>query len=180
MLALAAALAIVQFTPPSADAPNREPQLAASAKLVALAYGSGNAIYVATSSDEGRTFSKPSKVAEAGILPLSRHRGPRIAIAGETIVVTAVTGRTEATGPHAHGLPSDGDLFAWRSTDGGKTWSGGVRINAVPAAPREGLHALASDGRGRLFAAWLDLRKQGTRLYGATSRDAGATWSSNT
>lgn len=180
MLALAAALAIIQFTPATDGIPNREPQLAASAKLVALAYGSGNAIYVATSTDQGRTFSKPVKVAEAGILPLSRHRGPRIAIAGGAIIVTAVTGRTEATGNHAHGLPSDGDLFAWRSNNGGKTWSAAVRINDVPAAAREGLHALASDGHGKLFATWLDLRKPGTRLYGAISKDGGATWSANT
>jgi hypothetical protein len=59
------------------------------------------------------------KVAEAPILPLTRHRGPRIAISNGTIVVTAVTGETVATGTHAHGLPSDGDLFAWRSADGG-------------------------------------------------------------
>jgi BNR repeat-like domain len=180
MFALAAALAIIQFTPATDGTPNREPQLAASAKLVALAYGSGNAIYVATSADRGRTFSKPAKVAEAGVLPLSRHRGPRIAIVNGAIVVTAVTGRTEAAGSHAHGLPSDGDLFAWRSTDGGRTWSAAVRVNDVPAAAREGLHALASDGHGKLFAAWLDLRKPGTRLYGALSTNGGATWSANT
>jgi len=166
MLALAAALAIVQFTPPSADAPNRQPQLAASSELVALAYGSGNAIYVATSTDEGRTFSKPSKVAEPDVLMLGRHRGPRVTIVNGMIVVSAVTGRP-------------GNLFAWRSTDAGKTWSTGVLINDVPAAAREGLHTMASGGRGKLFAAWLDLRKTGTRLYGATSADAGLTWSAN-
>jgi hypothetical protein len=70
-------------------------------------------------------------------------------------------------------------LFAWRSTNGGKSWSAAVRINDVPSAAREGLHTLASDGQGRLFAAWLDLRSQGTRLYGAWSDDDGVTWSSN-
>jgi len=120
------------------------------------------------------------KVAEAPILPLTRHRGPRIAISNGTIIVTAVTGRTVAGGSHAHGLPSDGDLFAWRSTDGGKSWSAAVRINDAPAAPREGLHTLAADGKGHLFAAWLDLRSEGTRLYGAWSDDSGASWSTNT
>jgi hypothetical protein len=166
MLALAAAFAIVQFTSPSADAPNKQPQMAASPKVVALAYGSGNAIWVATSSDQGRTFGKPSKVADPDVLMLGRHRGPRIAIVEDTIVVTAIVGRP-------------GELFAWRSADGGKTWSAGVRINDVPAAAREGLHTLASDGRGKLFAAWLDMRTKGTRLYGAISKDAGVTWSAN-
>ena len=53
-------------------------------------------------------------------------------------------------------------------------------INDVPGAPTEGLHALASDAKGQLFAAWLDKRGgQGTKLYGARSTDGGATWSKN-
>ena len=38
---------------------------------------------------------------------------------------------------------------------------------------------MVSDGHGQLAAAWLDLRKEGTRLYGAFSKDGGATWSKN-
>jgi hypothetical protein len=51
-----------------------------------------------------------------------------------------------------------------------------VRVDSVATAAREGLHTLASDGQGNLFAAWLDLRKAGTELYGAWSRDGGVTW----
>jgi hypothetical protein len=98
---------------------------------------------------------------------LGRHRGPHVAISQGAIVVTAAV-----SGP-------EGNLLSWRSTDGGKTWSQAVRINDVPSAAREGLNTLAADGRGRLFAAWLDLRKQGTRLYGAYSADSGVTWSAN-
>jgi hypothetical protein len=174
-----ALLAVLHLAPFSAEVSSHTPQLAASESVVALAYGAGKSIYVAVSANQGKSFSEPVKVAEAQILPLTRHRGPRIAISNGTIVVTAVTGKTEASGSHAHGLPSDGDLFAWRSTDGGKTWSAPVRINDVPAAPREGLHTLAADGKGRVFAAWLDLRNEGTRLYGAWSDDDGATWSAN-
>ena len=175
----AAVLAVLHLSTPTADIPYRAPRLAASPNLVALAYGAGGGIYVATSTDQGKQFSEPVKVAEVPVLPLSRHRGPRIVISHGTLIVTAVTGNAAATGPHAHGLPSDGDLLAWRSTDGGKTWSKPARVNDVPSAPREGLHTLAADGQGRLFAAWLDLRGQGTRLYGAWSEDAGATWSRN-
>ena len=178
MLVLAA-LAVLHFAPASADTPARTPQLAASENVVALAYGSGKSIYVAVSTNQGKDFAKPVRIAEAAILPLTRHRGPRIAISDGAIIVTVVTGQTAATGPHAHGLPADGDLFAWRSTDKGKTWSTPARVNDVPAAPREGLHTLAADGKGRLFAAWLDLRHEGTRLYGAWSDDNGATWNAN-
>jgi hypothetical protein len=139
----------------------REPQLAAGPDLVALAYGSDTGIYVATSKDAGQTFSEPVRVAAPKVLQLTRHRGPRIAIAGNALVVNAV---------------ADGDLMSWRSTDLGKTWSKGVRVDSVETAAREGLHTLASDGKGNLFAAWLDLRKSSTQLYGAWSRDGGVTW----
>jgi hypothetical protein len=179
MHTLIAAFALVHLTAPSAKAPYREPQIAAAGKLTALAFGSGSNIFVAVSSDGGVTFTKPVRVAEAPVIPLTRHRGPRIVISGNTIVVTAVVGQNETKGEHSHGLPSDGDLIAWRSADQGRTWAKPVRINDVPGAPREGLHTLAVDGHGTLFAAWLDLREQGTRLYGAWSADSGATWSKN-
>jgi BNR repeat protein len=60
---------------------------------------------------------------------------------------------------------------------GGKSWSHPVRINDVAGSAREGLHAMASDGKGLVFAAWLDLREKGTRIYGAASTDGGVTWS---
>jgi hypothetical protein len=95
------------------------------------------------------------------------------------IIVTAVGGHTVATGVHAHGLPSDGDLMSWRSTDQGRTWSKPVRVNDVAGAPTEGLHTLAAAPDGTLFAAWLDHRLKGTTLFGSYSRDGGNTWSKN-
>ena len=179
MYKLIAAFAISQLAALSPEAPFHEPQLAAGAGLVAMTFGAGADVYVSVSANNGDTFGKPVKVATAPVVPLTRHRGPRIVISGKAIVVTAVVGQTAATGQHAHGLPSDGDLLAWRSTDRGVTWSMPVRINDVPAAPTEGLHTLASDGHGILFAAWLDKRGRGTALYGAWSSDAGATWTKN-
>jgi hypothetical protein len=177
---LFAAMFAVQLGPMGPDAPAREPQMAANSSMVALTFGAGKAIYFSASHDSGKTFSTPVKVAEAGVVPLSRHRGPRIALSGNTIVITAVAGKIPDGGPHAHGLPSDGDLFVWRSKDSGKTWSAGKTINDVPGSATEGLHALASDGKHTLFAAWLDKRgAKGTKLYAARSMDDGATWSKN-
>ena len=177
---LIATLFATHLGPMGADAPAREPQLAAQGSRVALTFGAGSALYCSTSQDAGKTFAAPVKVADVAILPLNRHRGPRIAFAGDAIVITAVVGKTPSHEQHAHGLPSDGDLIAWRSTNGGKNWSPGVVVNDAPGAPTEGLHALAGDGKGALFAAWLDKRgAKGTRLYGARSGDAGATWSKN-
>src|SRR3978361_2028570 len=99
------------------DAPAREPRMVARGSHVFLAFGAGNSIYVSSSVDAGKAFAPPVKVAEASILPLTRHRGPRIAISGTTLVVTAVTGKTASEAAHAHGLPADGDLLTWRSLD---------------------------------------------------------------
>ena len=159
--------------------PNRQPAIASVPGLTAIAFGSGNSIWISTSRDNGTSFSQPTEVARVPVLALGRHRGPRVVISGSTLIVTAVYGDKVATGPHAHGLPAEGDLVAWRSKDGGHSWTKPVVINDVPGSAREGLHASASTPSGRLAAVWLDLRTPGTRLMGAYSNDGGETWSRN-
>ncbi len=176
---LLAGFLTVQFGANAPEQPWRQPQVAASGSAVAIVFGAGKAVYFSLSRDQGRSFSPPVKVAESPVLALGRHRGPRVAFAGRAIVVSAVTGKNVATGVHAHGLPADGDLVAWRSLDSGKTWSSAIVINDAPGSAMEGLHGMASDGHGRLFAAWLDTRQKGKQLYGALSTDDGATWSKN-
>src|SRR6478672_11964620 len=106
---LLAAVLALHLTPVSPNLPNRQPQLAAANGTVALAFGSGESIWLARSTDNGRTFSTPAKIADLPKLLLGRHRGPRVVITGNTIIVSAI-----ATGS---------DLHAWRSTDGGRSWS---------------------------------------------------------
>jgi hypothetical protein len=151
--------------------PNRQPQLAARGNRVAVAYGAGNGVYLSVSTDGGRTFGPSVLVSSEGQLSLGMHRGPRVAYTPQGIVVSAIVGE--------QGKGRDGDLLSWRSADEGRRWSGPVRANDVRGSAREGLHAMASGADGTLFAAWLDLRAQGTRVYGATSIDGGATWSAN-
>ncbi len=172
MFPLISLLLAVHIAPSGAQIEYRQPQLAATADLVAVTFGADKSIYFSASRDRGQTFSAPVRVAEAPLLSLGRHRGPRVAITPSAIVISAVVGTKMPPG-------SDGDLKAWRSIDGGATWSGGVSINDVPGSAREGLHSMAAGGNGLLFATWLDLRSKGTRLYGASSRDGGATWSKN-
>jgi hypothetical protein len=167
MMILAALLAL-HLSPVSPAGPNRQPQLASGSGTVALVFGSGDGIWLAQSRDNGQSFSAPAKVADLPKLMLGRHRGPRVAIAGNAIVVSAI-------GSEA------GDLVAWRSTDGGRTWSHGQVVNDQPKATREGLHAMAGDAAGHLAAVWLDDRigPKGKRLWGTFSNDAGVTWSKN-
>jgi hypothetical protein len=103
-------------------------------------------------------------------LSLGNHRGPRVAVAGDAVIVTAIAGTL--------GGGKDGDLMAWRSADGGRTWSPAVKVNDVDGAAREGLHAMAARG-STVVTAWLDLRAKGTQLYASISSDAGRTWSRN-
>ena len=166
--------------PATNDGPARAPQLAAGKTIVGLTFGAGKKIYFSVSHDAGLTFSPPVTVAQAEIVPLTRHRGPRIVVFGNTIVISAVMGKALSQGPHAHGLPSDGDLLCWRSVDGGKSWSKGIVVNDGPGAATEGLHSLAGDEKGNLFAAWLDKRNEkGTTLFGTLSNDGGLSWSKN-
>ncbi len=153
---------------PVAPGPNRQPQLAAGNGITAMVFGSGEGIWFARSTDAGRSFSSPARIADLPKMLLGRHRGPRVAIAGAAIVVSAIS--SEA-----------GNLVAWRSTDGGLTWSAPITVNDVPKAAREGLHAMAGDSAGSLAAVWLDDRvgPRGKRLWGAFSTDGGASWSKN-
>src|SRR5436190_13108376 len=161
---LFAALLALHLTPVVPDVPNRQPQLAASNGAVAIAFGSGDSIWLARSTDNGRTFAAPTKVAVLPKLLLGRHRGPRVVITGNTILVSAIA--------------TESDLHLWRSTDGGRTWSKPIVVNDKPTAAREGLHAMAADAEGHVAAAWLDDRLPGgKRLWGAFSNDRGGTGS---
>jgi hypothetical protein len=141
-----------------------QPQLALGAKKqVWLAYGSGIQVFAARSDDGGQTFAAAVKIMESPGLKLGMRRGPRIAVGPEGVTVAVMT--TE--------------LLAFHSSDGGASWSQPVVVNDVPQSAREGLHDLAANGKGELFAAWLDLRNEKMELWGATSRDGGKTWGSN-
>ncbi len=144
----------------------RQPQLAVDGDFVAVAFGSGDAVHFAASENRGVTFSPAIRVnREDGKIMLGRHRGPRIAISGGSVVISAIFRET-------------GDLMSWRSGDRGKTWSPAVRANDTGSAAREGLHAMAA-GAGLVYVTWLDLRVKGMRLYGSLSKDGGKTWSRN-
>jgi len=149
----------------------RQPQLGAAHGMVAMTFGSGSKIYFASSPDQGKTWNPPVKVAETGVIALGRHRGPRLAILKNAIVISAVVGDK--------GVKQADTLTAYRSLDHGKTWTRAGVINDAPESAREGLHAMVARLDGSLFATWLDLRAKGTRLYGSKSTDGGVSWSKN-
>jgi hypothetical protein len=152
---------------PVAVAEGRQPRLAGDERgNVYCLYGSGEDIFCARSEEDGASFERPVQVASLPGLMLGKRRGPRVTVAGDTVVVTAISN-------------VDGNLHAWRSTDEGKTWSDALRVNDVDRSCREGLHDMAAIGDGTIGAVWLDLRNKGTQLWGSFSKDGGATWSKN-
>ena len=163
-----AVLLAASLRPGGSAPPYRQPQVAAGHGRVAMAFGAGSSIYFATSTDGGRSFQAPVKVAEVGALALGRHRGPRLAILRDAMAIAAIVGEKQV-----------GDLVTWRSTDGGKSWGRTGTVNDIAGAAREGLHAIVAAPDGGLVAAWLDLRGKGTQLMGARSSDGGRTWTKN-
>lgn len=166
---VATAAGPVPVVPPGGpDRGAKQPQVAVDpAGRVYVAFGRGDTIRLATSTDRGKTFAV-STVGSTGSLALGMRRGPRVAATEDAVVVTAIGG--------TKGKGRDGDVLAWRSTDAGKTWEGPARVNSVVGSAREGLHGMASGPGGRVFAAWLDLRDRRTEIYGAMSKDGGKTW----
>jgi hypothetical protein len=163
----ATAASPVNVTADSGIANPRQPQAAVDEQgVVYVAFGAGEAVYCAVSSDRGNRFDKPTKIGSVKGLALGMRRGPRVAAGHGVVVVSAIS----------HEL---GDLFSWRSTNGGKTWHGPLRVNDSPRDAREGMHAMAMGPSGQLFCTWLDLRSGKTELYGARSIDRGASWSEN-
>lgn len=154
---------------PSENAP-RQPQIAIGENgRVVLVYGQGTTIHCMVSKDGGAHFDAPTTVAKLPAIALGMRRGPRVAITGrDQIIVSAIDGGGYKT--------NNGDVLSWHSRDNGQSWSGPTRINTVATSAREGLHALAGGPDGTAFATWLDLRADRTELWGAVSKDGGATW----
>lgn len=145
----------------------RQPQAAVNDEgIVFVAFGSGETVYCCVSQDQGKSFAKPVVVAQVKGLALGKRRGPRIVAHHAQIVVSAISHHS-------------GDLLAWRSADGGNTWSDRTTVNDFPKVAAEGLHAMALSPRGQLFCTWLDLRSKKTEIAGARSTDGGATWDKN-
>ena len=141
----------------------KQPQLAVEGQRIWMAYGEGSKIMVRSSDHGAGRWSQPILVGEQSKLSLGMRRGPRIAVSGKSIVVSAI---------------AEGELLSWRSGDSGKTWTQPLRVNDVEKSSREGLHTMAAGG-GKVYAAWLDLRQNGMRLYGSVSADDGQSWSKN-
>ena len=70
------------------------PSLALDAQgTMHVAFGVENALYLASASAGDSAFTAPVKIAQAGRLALGMRRGPRLAVLGKTLVVSAIYGQ---------------------------------------------------------------------------------------
>ena len=130
-----------------------------------MAFGTEGKIHFTSSTDASTSWTQPVVIAQLKNLPLGMRRGPRIAQSGKTTVVTA---------GHAK------DLWSWMSDDEGATWKSPVKINDALESAKEALQNIAGGPNGSYFAVWLDDRVAGSmRIYGARSKDGGASWKEN-
>ena len=133
---------------------------------IEMVFGKGNAFYYAASKDKGQSFTLPVLVDSLPGLHLGVSRGPQIASSHHSTVITAIDKK--------------GNLYAYVLNRKTGKWQNHLLINDVPEIAKEGFNALASDGMGTFFVIWLDLREdKKNKIFGATSKDGGQTWSKN-
>jgi hypothetical protein len=150
----------------------QQPQLAVDAKgAIHVVYGTGDTVYYTRSDDSDKSFAPAVDLPPVAHMSLGMRRGPRLAVTGAAICVTAIGGK--------QGKGRDGDVLAMRSTDGGATWSDAVRVNDVADSAREGLHAMAAGPKGEMCCVWLDLRNRKSEVMASVSTDGGETWGKN-
>ena len=128
---------------PDSFGDGRQPQVTVTPTgMIIVVFARDNSIYSVQSTDEGRSFSAPLKIADLNGLMVGMRRGPRIAATDKRIVVSA---------PGA-------DLFSFISEDMGKTWSPASKVNDKPGAASEGLQNVTALPDGSFYAVWLDSR----------------------
>jgi hypothetical protein len=135
-------------------------------------FADGDRLYVSTSTDGGLTWGTPKQTGNGatglGGQPVVQPNG--------TVIIPAANG-------------SETSIIAFRSTDGGSSWSNSVLVSAVashtdPGKLRSGpLPTAEIDGAGKVYVAWEDCRfRKGCKnndIVMSTSTD-GLTWSAVT
>jgi len=144
----------------------KAPSIIADDYSIYMTYALGDSILYCFSADKGNVFSAPETVSVLPNLSLGGGRGPQIVSArGQLIIAAADT---------------KGNIYTFIKKKNAINWEKGGRINDVAGVAKEAFVSLASNNTGEVYAVWLDLRAdKKNKIVGASSRDAGRTWSKN-
>jgi hypothetical protein len=137
--------------------------------------GNKNNIYIASSSDNGKTFSEKVRVNSDADMPSGINHAPTMAIGAKgELYVAWSAGRQD--GEFAS------DIKFSRSMDKGKTFEPVITVNDDRLPASHGFESMAVAPDGSIYIAWLDGRekKEGTSAtYLAKSTDNGKTFDKN-
>ena len=129
------------------------------------------------STDGGTTWSSATPITPSrGVIANpGRNNDPQIVAVGDRVTVLWVTDEAVEG--------AVGQVESALSLDGGRTWSRGGRVNDRGFTEGWGFMDVAPTATGRLAAAWIGIRQNGTTqergLQFATSDDGGRTWQPN-
>lgn len=126
-----------------------------------------NALYMVTSRDDGKTFSRERELFRDGICACC-----------QTDIAVAANGAMYLSWRHVYANGARETIVA-KSADNGKTWSAPVRltpkdwiIEACPHKPG----SLALDKQGRIYAVWYTEAEKPAGAYFTMSADGGKTF----
>jgi hypothetical protein len=138
-------------------------------------------VYCRGSWDGGATWGNETRISdEIGYEP----------VAGDPCLIVDPTSPAEPGDEILYCVTNDwrGDVpggrypnaYFYRSTDGGATWSVGVRVNDIePWYQQVSSHALVRPSDGSLTAGWLNNTTGVSHLRTSVSADQGATWAAS-
>ena len=134
------------------------PSIAADGDFIAVVWSAATKdttdVFLATSTDGGRSFSAPVQVNDVG----GQARGggefpPRVALVPSDRDAPSVAVVWMARGA------TGGLILAARSADGGKTFSAATPVPGSVGPGNRGWHSVAIDSTGRVIVTWLDHRE---------------------
>ena len=140
-----------------ADRTNEHVSIASDGQFVAITWaaskaGGGTDIYVATSRDQGQSFSAPVRAnAIDGQANVNGEQPPQVVIARAagprtiTVIWTAKVGNGTR-------------VLTARSSDEGRTFAAAVPVHGTDGVGNRGWESIAVDPKGKTFALWLDHR----------------------
>lgn len=159
------------------------PAVGPNGELYVLYYSDstpGRGLYIARSTDGGRTFNQAISVSSA-VRPPSPLPGSDFRIfVLPALAVDPTNGALYATWNDYRN--DDSDVMLARSTDGGQTWAAAQRVNGDPVHPRRDqfFPAVIVGQDGLVHLLWLDRRDDAGNKsylpYYAGSTDGGATF----
>jgi hypothetical protein len=146
--------------------PGEQPQITVDGKgLVRLVFGQKDKILYATSTDNGKTFSKPVVIAEVVKMHLGMTRGPQLASSKDYSIVTA--------------MDQPGNIHTFRLTHKTGKWEKLANVNDSNDSAPEGLMSIAADGNNNFYAVWLDLRENRKNNIAFASMNGDSRWAKN-